>query len=508
MKLKKHLIIKSFLVLALFLINPITYASGLSHIDFYTSENYLNHINKGYIAMDMNNYPIALREFMTAQYIDSNIFATYDALGDLFVKTKNTRKALESYQKALSLLAPTYSGDLLKKIKSIQETKDTKTSIALYKLLLSIRPEAGLQVLYAEKAEKEGNFEKALIYYKRAYDLQEDPNKYLKYIQIKYTNKEYERYLIRKYLKDNLKYPEAHYKAGLIEFNSSHYSNALKEFKQSVSQITIPSIENKYLYHLALSYYMLSNNKDLTYLEESINYFKKYLKTNPNDVKALFALAKAYFYKDLSKMSLYDNELNEVERDFFKVSNLPEKDPEYIDSKKTLDSVLEKKYSTTSFDKSLDILNKIKSISSTPDVGVYYSLGNVYFRKGFSYQKGFYENQKYMNNKKISARDMSWSYYKKAIDEYKLYILKNPNNAGSAYYDIGFTYYNASKLEPNPNDLPINSDNKNSYNQYGVRFYKKDMINRALNNFEIYLNRNGSNKSEVLKLIRELKAEK
>mgnify|MGYP003395578927 CR=1 FL=1 len=62
--------------------------------------------------------------------------------------------------------------------------------------------------------------------------------------------------------------------------------------------------------------------------------------------------------------------------------------------------------------------------------------------------------------------------------------------------------------EPNPNDLPINLDNKNSYNQYGVRFYKKDMINRALNNFEIYLNRNGSNKSEVLKLIKELKAEK
>jgi hypothetical protein len=173
-----------------------------------------------------------------------------------------------------------------------------------------------------------------------------------------------------------------------------------------------------------------------------------------------------------------------------------------------LDSVLEKKYSTTSFNKSLEILSKIKSISNNPDVGVYYSLGNVYFRKGFSYQKGFYENQKYMNNKKISARDMAWSYYKKAIDEYKLYIFKNPTNEGAAYYDIGFTYYNASKLEPNPNDLPINSDNKNTYSQYGVRFYKKDMINRALNNFEIYLNRNGSNKAEVLKLIKELKAEK
>lgn len=508
MKFKKHLILKSFLVLVLVLFNSKTYASDTPYIDFYTSKNYLTHINKGYIAMDMSNYPIALKEFMTAHYIDSNIFATYDALGDLFFKTKNTKKALESYQKALDLLAPKHSNDLLKKIIYLRETKDIKTSLLLYKLLLSIRPEAGLQMLYAEKAKKEDNLDKALVYYKRAYDLQEDPDKYLKYIQVKYSNKEYERYLVRKYLKSNLKYSEAHYQAGLIEFKNNNYSNAMKEFKKAVEEITIPSIENKYIYHLALSYYMLSNKTNLSYLDQSIVFWQKYLKSYPNDIKALFNLAKASFYKDLSKMRFYDAELNEAEKDFFKVSNLSEKDPEYIDSKRTLDFLLEKKYSPALFSKSLDILNKIKSMNNSPDVGVYFSLGNVYFRKGFCYQKGFYENQKYMNNKKISARDTAWNYYKKAIEEYKLYLAKNPNNEGSVYYDIGITYYNASKLEPNSNDLPINADNKNNYNKLGVSFFKKDMINGALNNFDIYLTRNSNNRSEVLKLIKELKAEK
>ncbi|MFN8670761.1 MAG: tetratricopeptide repeat protein [Candidatus Sericytochromatia bacterium] len=507
---KKNSLFTLFLLVSLFLSTiSSTLASDSPFVDFYTSKKYLNHINKGYIYMDSKNYPLALKEFNTAQYLDKNISAAYECLGNIYEITKNNKEAMEYYQKAVDILAPKHSPEVLKKINEHKKKEDIKSLLELYKYILSIRPEAGLQMQFGDKSFKERNYEQALLYYKRAYELQEHPEKYLKIVQVKDNNKEYERYIVRKYLKNNLKYPEAHYKSGLIYYNINQYFNAINELKKALAQTSVKEYQDKYSYYLAMSSYKYGiNNKEKSseYLDNSIDLFNKYIKNNPKDIKAKFYLAESYFYRDLSKMSFYDRELAEAEKEFNKVASFPEKDPEYIDTKKTLDSLLEKKYALNMFDKSLDILNEIKSIKSS-EYGVYYSLGNVYFRKGFSFYKGFYEKERLMDSKKANARDNAWNYYKKALEEYKKYIAINNKNDGSVYYDIGVVYYNASKLEPSPNSLPINSSNRAEYNSLGVRYYKKDMINRAINNFEVYLNKNGTRKKEVSILINELRSE-
>ena len=495
-----------------FLFSSQVYSDESPYVDFYTSKNYLSHINKGYMFLDMKNYPLALKEFNTAQYLDPKIASSYECLGNVYEITKNPKEAMENYQKSLDLLSPKHSLDILKKIKKARETDDTKVALSLYKYILSIRPEAGLQIMFGDKSINERNYEKALVYYKRAYELQENPDKYLKIVQVKDSNKEYERYIVRKYLKNNLKYPTAHYKAGLIYFGNAQYFNASQEFKKTVEQNNIPEIENDYIYYLAMSYYKyaINSKKNTTntseYLDNSIELFKKHLKNTPNDKKAKFSLAESYFYKDISKMSFYDKEIFDAEKEFSKVISLPEKDPEYIDLKKILDSLLEKKYAQNMFDKSLDILLEIKA-SNNPDPGVYYSIGNVYFKKGFGFQKGFYEKRKYMDAQKTSARDSAWNFYQKSINEYRTYIQKNKKNDSIVYYDLGLVYYNASKLEPNPSYLPITSETKSSYQQLGVRFYKRDMINRAIDNFNVYLRNNSLKQNEVLRIISELKQE-
>lgn len=480
-----------------------------SYVTFHTSKNYLTHINRGYIAMDMMDYSLALKEFLTARYLDSDIFAAHEGLGRIYELTKNYKEALQSYQTALDLISPKYAGDLISKIQYYKANKELKNTLGLYKIVLSIRPEAGLQVLYGDQYKKQGSWQKALVSYKRAYTLQENPNEYLKYIQIKYPNKEYERYVVSKYIQNSLSYPEAHFKAGLIDLEKGYYYPAIDEFNNAVNKITVPAYENKYIYYLALAYYKLgimdTNYPSEKNLDKAISFFNKYIKSDPNNTDVLFSLADAYFYSDIAKSSEFNKDLEVAEKEFEKVQSLPVQDPEYLDKKKELMDVLNEKYNPQFYEKTIDTLLTIKNINSR-EPGVYYSLGNIYFKKGNMYHRGFYDHFKNMNAEKSSVRDKAYSYYKKSLDEYKTYINKNPRNNGLVYYDIGVVYYQSSKLEPNRYNLPINADNKKEYERYGPKFYRRDMLTHAIANFNKYLNYypNAKNSAEVRNLIREM----
>src|SRR5688500_1241637 len=101
----KNIFFKKFfppLFLMFFIFCPAAFAAD-AYINFHTSKNYLSHINRGYIALDNQNYPLALKEFLTAKYINDELFAAYDGLGRIYELTRNYGKALESYQKALDL---------------------------------------------------------------------------------------------------------------------------------------------------------------------------------------------------------------------------------------------------------------------------------------------------------------------------------------------------------------------------------------------------------------------
>ncbi len=483
-------------------------ATPNAYVTFHTSKNYLIHINNGYTALEMLNYPLALKEFLTAKYIDDELSASYEGLGRVYEITKNYNQSLKNYQKALDLISPKYAQDMVSKINHYRANKEVKNTLALYKIILSIRPEAGLQVLYGDQNKKEKNWQKALVSYQRAYDFQENPQGYLRYLEIKYPNKEYERYLVNKYIQKNLSYPEAHFKAGLVNLDKGNYYNAINEFSKANSQITIPDYENKYTFYLAKSYYKLGvsdiNKPVVAPLNKAITYFDKYLKLQPNSSDALFSLANSYFYKDIANSNSFNKQLEQTEKEFEKVQKLPIQDPEYIDKKKDLNNILNKKYNSNFFEKTLETIERIRSLKSY-DPGVYYSLGNTYFKKGVM-AKGFYDHYKNMNSEKSASRDKTYSYFQSSIEQYKKYINKNPKNNGLVFYDIGLVYYQSSKLDPNRTILPVTEENRKEYERWGPKFYKRDMLGHSIANFKKYLNYypHAQNSSEISNLMREM----
>ncbi len=499
---------KLFLILPVIFFSSTAFADNANnYIGFNTSKSYIQHINRGYIALDNLNYPLALKEFFTAKYINDSIYASYEGLGRLYEQTRNNR-AIDLYQKALTLISPKYGTDIIQKINEARQRQDIKTALALYKKILSIRPEAGLQMLYGDKSKQEGNLDKALTNYKRAYTLQEDPNEYIKYVRVKYTNKEYERFIIRNYIQNNLRYPEAHFKSGMIHYERKNYYKAIEELKKTVSQITIPSNEYKYIYSLAQAYYkhgISGASPQVDSLNKAISTFEKYLKYEPEDLNSLFGLADSYFYKDVAKMNSYNQEHDLAEKKFDNIAGLPINDPEYIDNRNSLNDVLNKKYSISLFDKTFEILNRIENLDKF-DPGLFYSFGNVYLKKAIIFHKGYYERYKYMNNEKAIARDKAWNYYQKTFDEYRKYIIKNPQNNHLIFYDLGIAYYMASKLEPDIKNLPVTPENKAEYQRWGPKYFKRDMLNRSVANLKIYLNHypRTKNSQEVRNLISEM----
>jgi hypothetical protein len=496
-------IFKKFLAAIIFIgvAIPESQAAADPYVTFHTSKNYLNHINRGYIALDTKNYPLALKEFLTAKYINDELFAAYDGLGRIYELTRNYAKALDSYQRALDLISPKYAQDLVQEIKIARQNRETRQALGLYKIVLSIRPESGLLVMYGDKYRGEGNLTAALNNYRRAYRMQEDPEDYLKYLKIKYPNKDYERYIIRKYIQKSLRYPEAHYKAGLVDLQKKDFKSAIDEFSTAVSQISIPSVENKYINSLAEAHFKKavaqypynpeSLNKSAGLYEQAANY-------GPRTPATMIKLAEVYYYRDIARMESYDKDIARVEKenhDLSEFSDTPDSE---------LNSLLNKKYKPAYFDTTLDILKNIQNFENF-DPGVYYSLGNVYFKKGQIYHKGFYDRQKYMNSEKASARDKAWNYYQKALEDYKTYIKKNPNN-GTVYYDVGLLYYQASKLEPDKNSLPITKETQKEYERWGPKFYKRDMLTRSIANFKTYLNYHpgAANRYEVNNLVKEM----
>ncbi|MFN8579172.1 MAG: hypothetical protein U0354_20270 [Candidatus Sericytochromatia bacterium] len=264
--------------------------------------------------------------------------------------------------------------------------------------------------------------------------------------------------------------------------------------------------ENKYIYNLGLAYYKLGSTGGVYIkpLESSITHLQKYIRLTDKNENAKLTLADAYFYRDIAKMNSFNKDLEIAEKEFDKVSKLAVDDPEFIDKKNILEETLQKKYNSNFFDKSLSTLEQIKTGKYNPEV--HYSIGNIYFKKGNMYHKGFYEHYKSMNSEKSYVRDKAFSYYQKAIDEYKKYISLKPNNDGYVYHDIGVAYYDSSKLEPNRLNLPITPETKGDYERYGTKFYKRDMIDKSIKNFEVYLSKqpNASNSRKIRGLISEL----
>lgn len=498
--------IKKLILIILIILNPIKInAEPENMITFYTSQKYLSYINKGYIAFDTLNYPLALTNFLLAQKKNPNLFASYDALGELFEAVKKYDLSINNYQIALNLVNPKYCDEIINKINYYLKNNQKKIAISLYKIALNIRPEAGLQFLYGNSSFDKKDYKQAIKYYDRAIKLQEEPEEYLKYLEVKYTNKEYERYIIRKYIKNNLKYPDAYYKRGLSYLKLDQFDKAIESFNKAIDRITVPIIQYKYYIALADTYYLKairSKIPEQDLLRNALKYYEKVSKYT-NDLNNRISIAKTYYYIDLAKMLSYDEQLYEAQKELDKVSNLPENDPEYIEKKNNYDSVLKKKYNLDFFNDSLSVIKNINLENSE----VYLNLANIYSKKAQIYQFGVYNRYKYMNSDKAISRDKSYNFYQKALENYRKYLFSNSSNKEYVYYEVGLIYYYMSKLEPNINNLPITNETKGDYQRYGLKFYKRDMLNRAIANFNIFLKYypNGTNAIKIRNLISEIR---
>jgi len=500
----KKIFLNFFLICFIFFPFPVLANKG--YVNFHTSQKYLSHLNHGYIALDQYNYALALKEFSQAKQINSELSAAYEGLAIIYEQTKNYGKAFEAYQTALNLISPKYANFYLEKIKILRKQEEVKKALTLYRTILSIRPEAGLQVMMGDKSFSEKKFSEAVRYFLKACKYQEEPQEYLKYIDVKQPNKEYEKFLVRKYIKDNLSYPEAHFKAGKAYLNQKDYENAIKEFSLAVKQIKVRTAEYDYINYLGQAYYKsgITGKTNSTNLEKSIQYFKEVLKILPNNADFVFNLANAYYYRDVLKMHSLEKELEEAENSFSEISDLSSNDPQYKIAKNNLDQILNKKFNQTYFNDAFETIKQI-NLSEKPPADFHYYLGNIFLKKALVYHKGYYDRHKFMNSEKYSALQNSWNYYEQAYSEYSRYTRLKPNNDGFIYYDLGVLFYHRSKLQPDNILLGKRLENK-EYKRYGLKFYRRDMLSQAITNFRIYLSKNPKalNSAEVKNIIGEI----
>jgi len=493
--------------LILFLIFPTkVFADG--YVNINTSPKYLKHLNNGYLALEKRKYPLALKEFLSARYIDDQLYASHEGLGKVYEATKNYTLALESYEKAVKLIEPRYVDDYLKQIKFFRNEQRLKDAFSLYKIVLSIKPEAGIKILFGDQKMKQRDFRQAVIQYKDAYEVQENLERYLGYIDVKDSNKQYELFVIRKYFLDGLSYPEAHYKAGLAYSELKQFDKSIEEFKIAIKQTPIKSIQNNYTNQLGLTYYsygISTANPNIALLDKSIGYFQKVLDNDSTNREILYNLATAYFYKDSAIMNEFDEDLNFAEKQFLKVANLPPNDREYREMRRNLNAVLDKKYDKKFFEKTIDILEGLKD-DKYKNSKIYIGLGKAYLKKAIIHHKGYYERYYYLDYNKVNARDSAWKYYNKALEEYYKYLRQNPNYKGFVYYDLGILYYYRSDLIPDETNLPINVYNRKNYQKFGASFYRKDMLNNAIVNLRTYVinNPRGINTQESHYLINQI----
>lgn len=121
------------------------------------------------------------------------------------------------------------------------------------------------------------------------------------------------------------------------------------------------------------------------------------------------------------------------------------------------------------------------------DEEVFFNLGNALFKRAMMIDFVWDGRHSLTNPMDMAQNNEKFEYMLKAVKSYEM-ALKHKPDYGQVYFDLGVAYYRLAELKPTAEFIPrlIKEETKKDYYQKGMRFFKVDMLTRAVNSFSTY----------------------
>jgi tetratricopeptide (TPR) repeat protein len=382
-----------------------------------------------------NNVTVFLK-ISKKQLFKDNEFVFY-FLGQAFAKEKNYEKAIENYEKAISINPNNidFHNDL-GTVFSISGNR--KKAIETYENIISITPEKAksyfnLGIVYSEFSD----FKNAIINIKKAISINPDEVDY--YISL-----------------------------GEVFRMKENYAEAIKYYKKAIS--IDPNIADVYNNFGVICRFQKNYKK-------AIKNYKKAISINPNDESFYFNLGLVYKAKESYKKAI---------KNYKKAISINQKKASYYYSLAEVYELLE------NHDRA--ILNFKKAILLKPTDADFYNNLGISYRKNLNYKMAI---KNYKLAIKIKPKDSGFLYnlalaykytgnHKKAIVNYKKAISINSNNINyhqnlAIAYDEIDAYEKAIKCCKEI--IKINPDDSDTHNAIGLLYLKINEVEKAFEFF-------------------------
>lgn len=418
------------------------------------------HLHEGNNFYNRGMYLEAYNEYFMAVRLNPSFWQGFRGMGYVYLKQGKQKKAINNYLKAIEIIKPVYESKTLDEGKTSLKEGDLYLAIAKFQKILNIPPEAGAAVDQGVQLLKENKKTAAQKKFEEAIK-----------IDLAYDK-----------TRPDGAYADAHFKLGTMNYEKKKYPDAIKEFAMAVK---LDPSEFGYHYGLGNAYYKLAfkNKKkpDLKLLANSIKSYTKASNFNPRDIDVMYNLAAAKVDNaGLIKMQMQgkNDEINKIYDDIAKANQKSKgKGKKIVDVKFSMKEKFATDLKVAKINAQGEKFN-VKAAKEASEAVILLEKitnANPMDAKAFSYLGDAYTLVGQKPNNFMRAADS----YKKAISI--------DNNMSELYAKMGTTYYMASNIVPNSEELPITRDNSKMYVKFGKKFYRAEMLNYAKDSFNNYL---------------------
>ncbi len=220
---------------------------------------------------------------------DPRSYKPYMGFGVLYKKMGRKDKAIEKYSKALSFSPG--NPDILFNLALVQES-DPQAKIKTLKKVIEIQPNAKHYAALGRAYVDLEQWDQALIFLKKAYDLDQNYLDISNDIGIVYEEKGMIDDAISEYQKEISKYPDnpkPWYNLGFLYRREKRYEKSIESYQKAVA--VDPGYASAF-YNIANIYF--EDKKDY---ETAIYYYKEAIAADPSHSSAYYNMGNVYFHK-------------------------------------------------------------------------------------------------------------------------------------------------------------------------------------------------------------------
>jgi tetratricopeptide (TPR) repeat protein len=147
------------------------------------------------------------------------------------------------------------------------------------------------------------------------------------------------------------------------------------------------------------------------------------------------------------------------------------------------------------------------------DEDVYYNLGNAFYKKAMTINFKWDQHSSLTDPQQLKMNDTKFEYIYRSIQSYQMAVAKKQNYA-PVYFDLGVSYYRLAELKPTAQFISkiVNKETSKEYFTRGMRYFKMDMHQRSLDNFQRFTSLSSDSKlkgvaNQLITDIKELLSE-